>query len=138
MLGEQVEGAAHAAEHAEPEHVDLHELQLLDIVLLPFDDPAVDHRRRLDRNEIVEPVAGEDEAARMLAQVARRADQLAGQLERQRQARIASVEVELVDMALGTPSFDQPQIWPDRRRSRPRAGPAPCRPRAPRRGCGSG
>ncbi len=64
MLGKQIEGAAHAAEHADAEYVDLHDLQFLEIVLLPFDHPAVDHRRRLDRHEIVEPVAGEDEAAR--------------------------------------------------------------------------
>ena len=49
-------------------------------------DLAVVHRRRLDRHEIVEPVAGEDEAAGMLAEMAREADQLLGQLEGQRAA----------------------------------------------------
>ena len=82
---EQVEGAVHAAEHAEPEHVDLHELERVDIVLVPFDDLAIGHRGRLDRHEIVEPVVGQHEPAGMLRQMARRADQLAGKVERQAQ-----------------------------------------------------
>ena len=64
-------------------------LQRVDIVLVPFDDLAVLHRRRLDRHEIVEPVVGQDEAARMLAEMARRADQLRGEFERQAQPAIA-------------------------------------------------
>src|SRR5690606_319906 len=50
MLGEQVEGAVHAAEHAEPQDVDLHELEDVDIVLVPFDDLPRVHARRLDRH----------------------------------------------------------------------------------------
>ena len=57
-------------------HVDLHELQRVDIVLVPFDDLAVVHGGRLDRHQIVEPVMGQHEAARMLRQMARRAHQL--------------------------------------------------------------
>ncbi len=100
MIVEQVERPAHAAHHAEAEHIDLHEAQFLDIVFFPFDDVAVGHRRRLDRDEVVEPVAGQDEAARVLAQVARGADQLAGEVECQRQPRIAGIEVQFIDMAL--------------------------------------
>ena len=58
--------------------------EVVDIVLVPFDDLAVLHRGRLDRHEIVEPVLGQHEAAGMLREMARRADQLAGQLQRQR------------------------------------------------------
>ena len=74
MLGEQIEGAAHAAEHAEAEHVDLHDLQLFQIILLPFDHAPIDHRRRLDRHQFVKPIPGQNEAAGMLGEVARSAD----------------------------------------------------------------
>ena len=43
-----------------------------DIVLVPFDDLTVFHCRGLDRHEFIEPIAGEDKAAWMLGQVARR------------------------------------------------------------------
>ena len=73
-------------------------LQRVDVVLVPFDDLAVVHRGRLDRHEVVEPVVGQDEAAGMLAEMARRADQLAGEVERQAQAAVGEVEVQLLDV----------------------------------------
>ena len=76
VLGQQIEAPFHAGQHAERQHVDLHELQDVDVVLVPFDDLAVLHRGGLDRHEIVEPVARQHEAARMLGEMARRADQL--------------------------------------------------------------
>ena len=51
-----------------------------EIVLLPFDDGAVLHRRVLDRHDLVEPAARDDEAADMLGEMARSADQLLRQL----------------------------------------------------------
>jgi hypothetical protein len=101
VLAQQIERAAHAAEHAEAEDVDLHEAELLDILLFPFHHPALGHGGRLDGDEAVEPLAREDEAAGMLRQVARRADQLTRQLQREREARIGAVEPELVDVAVG-------------------------------------
>ena len=71
-------------------------LQRVDVVLVPFDHLAVLHRGRLDRHQLVEPVVGQHEAAGMLREMARRADQLAGELERQAQAPVAEVEVELL------------------------------------------
>ena len=79
-------------------------LQRVDVVLVPFDDLAVDHRGRLDRHQFVEPVVGQHEAAGMLRQMARRADQLAGELERQAQAPVAEVEVQLLGV-LGLDAF---------------------------------
>ena len=43
----------------------------VEIVLVPFDDGAVLHRGIHDRHHLVEPVAGDDEAADMLGEVAR-------------------------------------------------------------------
>ena len=96
VLGQQVEAALHAGQHAERQTVDLHEFEAVDVVLVPFDDLAVDHRRRFDRHQFVEPVAGQNEAAGMLRQVTRRADQFARQLERQAQPPVAEIEVELL------------------------------------------
>ena len=80
------------------EDVDLHELERIDVVLVPFDHLAVDHRGRLDRHQVVEPVVGQHEAARMLAEMPRRAHQLARQIERQAQAPVDEVEVQLLDV----------------------------------------
>ena len=96
VLGEQIEAALHAGEHAERQAIDLHEFQGVDVVLVPFDDLAVVHRGRLDRHQLVEPVVGQDEAAGMLREMARRADQLAGELEGEAQAPVAEIEVELL------------------------------------------
>ena len=98
MLGQQVERLLHAGQHAEREHIDLHEAQRVDVVLVPLDDLPVDHRGGLDRHEVVEPVVGQDEAARMLAEMARRAHELAGEIEREAQAPVGKVEVQRLDV----------------------------------------
>jgi hypothetical protein len=62
-----------------------------DIVLVPFDDLTVFHCRGLDRHEFIEPIAGEDKAAWMLGQVARRPHQFAGEIERKPKPVIAKI-----------------------------------------------
>ena len=52
--------------HTEPQYIDLHELQRLDVVLIPFDHLAIGHGGRLDRHQIVQPVVSEDKADRIL------------------------------------------------------------------------
>ena len=94
--------------------VDLHEFQGVDVVLVPFDDLAVVHRRRLDRHEFVEPVAGQDEAAGMLREMARRADQLAREFEGEPQTPVAEIEIELLGV-LRLDAFLRPA--PDLRRT---------------------
>ena len=54
----ELERAPHAAEHSESEHIDLHEAERVDVVLVPFDHLPVVHRGRLNRHQFVEPVAG--------------------------------------------------------------------------------
>ena len=93
--GQEIEAALHAGEHAERQAIDLHEPERVDVVLVPLDHLAVRHRGGLDRHQLVEPVVGEHEAARMLRQMARGADQLAGELQRQAQAPVVEVEVQL-------------------------------------------
>ncbi len=98
MLCQQVEGAAHAAQHAEPQHVDLHEPQRVDVVLVPLDHLPVGHGGRLHRHQPVERLAAQHEAARMLAQVARKRHQLARQQQGQAQAAVLQVEPDCLRM----------------------------------------
>ncbi len=95
MAADQLEPLAQAGEHAERQHVDLEDPQRVEVVLVPFDDGAVLHRRVLDRHQLVEPAAGDDEAADMLREVPREADQLPRQRQRLAQPPVLSVEAEL-------------------------------------------
>ncbi len=95
MLRQEIEGAFHAGQHAERETIHLHHAQGVDIVFVPLNDLPSSHRRGLDRHEIVEPLARQNETARMLAEMARRADQRARQLEREAQAPVAEIHVEV-------------------------------------------
>ena len=63
---QKVEPAAQTAQHAERQHVDLHQTDGVDIVLVPFDESALGHGGVSDRDGIVEPFAGEHEAADVL------------------------------------------------------------------------
>ena len=101
MLGEKVESPPHAPEHPEPEHVDLHEFQNVDVVLIPFDDLAVLHRCGLDRHEVIKAILREHEAAGMLRQMPRRADELPSEVERQLEPAVVKIEVQFLSMALG-------------------------------------
>jgi hypothetical protein len=80
-----VVGAQHAerpldgGQHAQRQHVDLHQLQAVDVVLVPLDEGAVLHRRVADRHGLVQPPLGQHEAADVLRQVARVLQQLGGQ-----------------------------------------------------------
>jgi hypothetical protein len=65
VLVEQIEGAPQTAEHAEAEHVHLHEVERGDVVLVPFDDSTALHCGRLDRHEFVEPVPRQHETTWM-------------------------------------------------------------------------
>ena len=107
VLGQKIEAALHAGQHAERQAIDLHEFQRVDVVLVPFDDLAVLHRGRLDRHQFVEPVVGEDEAAGMLREMARRADQLAGEIDGEPQAPVAEIEVQFLGV-LGLDAFFRP------------------------------
>ena len=111
LLGEEIEAALHAGEHPQSEDVDLHEFEDVDIVLVPFDDLAVDHARRLDRHQLVEPIMGQDESARMLRQVPRRAFEVPRQLEGECEPAVGKVEIELAGSGL----VDALAVTPDLR-----------------------
>lgn len=65
----EVEPPLHTCEHAEREAVDLHELQGVDVVLVPIDDLTIGHRRAFDRHQFVKAIVREDEIARLLREI---------------------------------------------------------------------
>ena len=96
VFRQQIEGAAHTGKHAERQHIDFHEFENVDIVLVPFDDLPVFHGRRLYRHQFVEPVTGQDKAARMLGEMARCADELPRKLQSKPQPSVAHIEVQFL------------------------------------------
>src|SRR5690606_16325730 len=74
---DEVEAAPDRAQHAETENIDLQQAEILEIVLLPLDDRAIFHGGILDRDQFRQGTSGNDEAAHVLRQVPREADDLA-------------------------------------------------------------
>ena len=72
---DEFEHSPDRAEHAERQTIDLQQAQRFEVILLPLDDRAIRHRRILDRHQLVQQMLGNDEAANVLRQMARRADQ---------------------------------------------------------------
>ena len=95
---------ADAGEHAQRQHIDLHDAERVDVVLVPFDEDAVGHGGGADRHRLDQPAARQHEAADMLRQVARKADQLARQRDGAAQQRIGGVEADLAQPVIG-PKF---------------------------------
>ena len=101
MALDELEALADAGEHAEREHVDLEHMQRVDVVLVPFDDGAVLHRRVHDRHGLVEALAGKHEAADMLRQMAGEADQRVGEGHGRRSCGIGGIEPGFADVLVG-------------------------------------
>ncbi len=112
MTLDQRKGLADAGQHAERQDVDLEDAERVEIVLVPFDDGAVVHRRVLDRHQFGQWPAGDDEAADMLRQVARKADQLGGEIEGEAQSAVGGVEPGLAHPRSAIGSLLQPQTMP--------------------------
>ena len=96
----QIEAFANAGQHAEGQDVDLENPEGVEIVLVPFNDRAVGHRRIADRHDLREGRLGEHKATHMLRQVAREPDQLLGQLEHQLDVRIGRIEAGFAHLPL--------------------------------------
>ena len=98
MLLDEIEPAPQAAQHAEREHIDLHQAERVDVVLVPFDEGALVHGGIADRHRLVERRAGEHEAADVLGEVARKADQLVREFDGLPDRRVGGVESGLTDV----------------------------------------
>ena len=80
MALKQDKGLTNATQHAQRQHVDFQDAQRIEIILVPFDHRAILHGGVLDRHHFVEPTLGDHEPADMLGKMARKANQLLGQL----------------------------------------------------------
>ena len=100
MLVQQIEAALQAGQHAQGEDVDLEDADGIEIVLVPFDAGALFHRRVLDRHHLVEPAAGDDEAADMLGEMARKADQLARERQHPGELGVRRIEPDATRVLL--------------------------------------
>ena len=92
MRLDQVERLADTGQHAERQHVDLEDAELLDVVLVPFDEGAIVHRAIADGHGLDQRLLGQDESADMLRQMARHADQLAREEEHAAEVRVGKIE----------------------------------------------
>ena len=109
LAGHHLQGAADGAQHAQGQDVNLDQAQGVQVVLVPLDDGAVVHGGVFHRHQAGDVVARDDEAARVLAQVARKADQLA--CERQPLAAHQGIGVEaLLGQALGRDAVAVPPL----------------------------
>ena len=100
LVADEVQRALQGAQHAQREDVDLHQAQRFEVDLLPLDDAAVFHGGVFHRHQLRELVARDHEATRVLAQVAREADELACELHPQLRQRCLRVEA-LLAQAIG-------------------------------------
>lgn len=112
-LGQEIESSLHRGQHAQGQAIDLHELERVDVVLVPFYDLAVGHRGRFYRYQFVEAIMRQHESARMLREMPRRADQFARQGDRELETPVLQIEVELLGV-LRLDAFLRPT--PDLRR----------------------
>src|SRR5262245_54909170 len=92
MLVDQIKRLAQARQHAEAEHVDFQDTKRIEIVLVPFDESAVVHRRITNRHDFVESTAGNDESTDMLGKMARETGDLL--LERNDLAHTPALRIE--------------------------------------------
>ena len=98
---DQVEPLADGRQHAQRQHIDLEHAQRIDVVLVPFEEGAVLHGAVVDRHGGIEPLAGEHEAADVLGEMPREAEQLARQPDRLAELRIGRVQPSLCDVLVG-------------------------------------
>ena len=83
QLVAEIDAAADGREHAQRQHVHLHQAHVLQVVLVPLDDGAVLHRRVLHRHQPRELGLRQHEAAHVLAQVARKTHEVFRQVQPQ-------------------------------------------------------
>ena len=100
---QEIQAATQAGQHAEAQHVDLHQAEDVDVVLVPLDEGAVRHRRVADRHGLVEAVAREHEAADVLGEVAREADERGREVEGLPDRGVLRVEPGLGHVPVGEP-----------------------------------
>ena len=101
-LGDRLDAALDRRQHPEPEQVDLQKARVRARVLVPLDDLAPLHRRRLHRADVDQRPGREHHPARVLGEVARQPPGLAGEAREPAPARGARPRLaeDLGDVAL--------------------------------------
>ena len=97
-LADHAERPLHRRQHAQRQHIDLHQLEEVDVVLVPFDEGPVGHGRIADRHDLDQRRLAEHEAADVLAQVTRKPDQLRRQFEGQLHPHVVAAQPGPVDV----------------------------------------
>ena len=93
--------AAHGGEHAQRQTSTFMQPEGVDVVLVPLDEGAVLHRGVADRHGLVEPPLGQHEAADVLREVARKAEQLGRPVAGAADRGIVRIEPGLADVVVG-------------------------------------
>ena len=96
----QIERLVDAGQHAERQHVDLHQAEHVDIVLIPFDEGAILHGGVTDRHDVIEALARQHEAADVLREMAREAEDARRKCDGAADQRIFGIEPRLAQMHL--------------------------------------
>src|SRR5690606_6407575 len=92
---QEIQRPADAGQHAERQHIDLHQAHRVDVVLVPLNEGALVHRRVADGDGFVQPPLGQDEAADVLRQVTGELQQRVGQGDGAPDLGVAGVEARL-------------------------------------------
>ena len=99
MRPDQVEAFADAGQHPQRQDIDLEDAKRVDVVLVPFDEGPVRHRPVADRHGAGQRPFGQDEAADVLAQMARHADHLPRDDQGAAQQGVGQVDAGLLRVA---------------------------------------
>ena len=112
---DEIEAAPDGRQHPETQHVHLEQPERVEIVLVPLDDGAVLHRRVLDRHQLGERPARDHEAADVLRQMPREAEQRACERQHPRKHRARRIEPGLAH-AIGLDGGPVPPLHRPRQR----------------------
>ena len=95
MLPHQVEALADRGEHPQRQHVDLHQAERFQIVLVPLDERAVRHRRIVDRHQFLQRPFAQHKAADVLGEMAGKFEQLPDHVAQPGKLRVGGIEAGL-------------------------------------------
>ena len=78
-LLDQVETLADGREHSQRQAIDLEDAQVVQVVLVPFDDGAAGHRGVFDRHDFAQRLLRQHHPADVLREMSRKAEHLLDQ-----------------------------------------------------------
>ena len=108
VMSDEVIAAPNTREHAESENVDLDESDGLDVVFVPLQHGAIDHRGGRDRAQVDERTVGNGEPSAVEAEVAWVPAKLGGNLDGEVHSRVGVVETGLPQVLLLNPTLVEP------------------------------